>query len=147
MGSSHHHHHHSSGTGSGENLYFQGHMLEELENGRIARLMFKLSVVNERGDSCGVHNWSETGERLLLKLFRDYVFHQVDADGKARLDTNHYLNCLSKLDASSEEQILLTSRDNATVFVVSYRSIRQMLDRAYGELGKESKPSATGATI
>ncbi|KAK3500982.1 PAB-dependent poly(A)-specific ribonuclease subunit pan-3 [Neurospora crassa] len=123
------------------------HLMRELENGRIARLMFKLSVVNERGDSCGVHNWSETGERLLLKLFRDYVFHQVDADGKARLDTNHYLNCLSKLDASSEEQILLTSRDNATVFVVSYRSIRQMLDRAYGELGKESKPSATGATI
>ena len=123
------------------------HLMRELENGRIARLMFKLSVVNERGDSCGVHSWSETGERLLLKLFRDYVFHQVDSDGKARLDTNHYLSCLSKLDASSEEQILLTSRDNATVFVVSYRSIRQMLDRAYGELGKESKPSAAGATI
>lgn len=123
------------------------HLMRELENGRIARLMFKLSVVSERGDSCGVHNWSDTGERLLLKLFRDYVFHQVDGDGKARLDTNHYLSCLSKLDASAEEQILLTSRDNATVFVVSYRSIRQMLDRAYSELGKESKPSTTGAAI
>jgi hypothetical protein len=24
------------------------------------------------------HRWSETGDRSIIKLFRDYVFHQVD---------------------------------------------------------------------
>nr|4D0K_B Chain B, PAB-DEPENDENT POLY(A)-SPECIFIC RIBONUCLEASE SUBUNIT PAN3-LIKE PROTEIN [Thermochaetoides thermophila]4D0K_C Chain C, PAB-DEPENDENT POLY(A)-SPECIFIC RIBONUCLEASE SUBUNIT PAN3-LIKE PROTEIN [Thermochaetoides thermophila] len=135
MGSSHHHHHHSSGTGSGENLYFQGHMLE-VENGRIARSLMKLLTILERGDYDGVPSWSETGDRYQLKLFRDYVFHRVDADGKPNLSIGHMLTCMSKLEAGVDENILLTSRDNETVFVLSYRELRQMYDRAFNELVK-----------
>ncbi|KAJ3109740.1 PAB-dependent poly(A)-specific ribonuclease subunit 3 [Phlyctochytrium bullatum] len=34
-------------------------------------------------------SWSETGDRYLLKLFRDYVFHQVDEAGNPYVDYGH----------------------------------------------------------
>lgn len=39
--------------------------------------MSKLSIVNERPGLGMDTSWSETGDRYLLKLFRDHVFHQV----------------------------------------------------------------------
>jgi PAB-dependent poly(A)-specific ribonuclease subunit 3 len=41
--------------------------------------------------------WSETGDRYIVKLFRDYVFHQVDEMGKPVLDLSHVLTCLNKV--------------------------------------------------
>lgn len=48
----------------------------EYDNGRLLRLLLKLGTVNERPDHSG-GEWAETGERYILKLFRDYCFHQV----------------------------------------------------------------------
>ncbi|KAL1873059.1 hypothetical protein VTK73DRAFT_1196 [Phialemonium thermophilum] len=115
----------------------------EVENGRIARLLMKINTVLERGEFAGDPNWSENGERYLLKLFRDYVFHQVDQDGNPRLELGHMLMCLNKLDAAADERILLTSRDEQNVFVVTYREVKQVFERAFNELVKQSKPAAT----
>jgi PAB-dependent poly(A)-specific ribonuclease subunit 3 len=41
--------------------------------------------------------WSETGDRYLLKLFRDYVFHQVSERGEPIIDLAHVLSCLNKV--------------------------------------------------
>jgi Pan3 Pseudokinase domain len=41
--------------------------------------------------------WSETGDRYIVKLFRDYVFHQVDEMGNPLLDLSHVLTCLNKV--------------------------------------------------
>jgi PAB-dependent poly(A)-specific ribonuclease subunit 3 len=41
--------------------------------------------------------WSETGDRYLLKLFRDYVFHQVDENGRPVVDLAHVISCLNKV--------------------------------------------------
>lgn len=41
-------------------------------------------------------SWAETGDRYLLKLFRDYLFHQVTEDGRPWLDTAHVVQCLNK---------------------------------------------------
>jgi len=41
--------------------------------------------------------WSETGDRYIIKLFRDYVFHQVDEHGKPLLNMSHVLTCLNKV--------------------------------------------------
>ena len=51
--------------------------------------------------------WSETGDRYLLKLFRDYVFHQVSADGRPWLDLSHVVYCLNRLDAGALEKVNL----------------------------------------
>ena len=123
----------------------QFHLAKELENGRIARNLMKLQTIVDRGDLGGVQGWSETGDRYQLKLFRDYVFHRVEADGKPNLSIGHMLGCMSKLDAGIDEMVVLTSRDNESVFVLTYRELRQMFDRAFNELVKHSKTGAPGA--
>jgi len=80
--------------------------------------------------------WSETGERYPLKLLRDYIFHQVDAQGRPVVDLGHVLSCLNKLDAGSEEKVCLVSRDEQNVFVVSWREAKRMIESAFLELGK-----------
>lgn len=123
----------------------QFNLAREVENGRVARIVMKLATIVERGDVGGAQGWSETGDRYQLKLFRDYIFHRVDADGKPNLAIGHMLNCLNKLDAGVDEIVVLTSRDNETTFVLTYRELRQMLDRAFNELVKLSKTGALGA--
>ena len=41
--------------------------------------------------------WSETGDRYIIKLFRDYVFHQVDERGRPIVSLSHVLSCLNKV--------------------------------------------------
>jgi Pan3 Pseudokinase domain len=55
------------------------HLHNEYDNGRVLRLLLKLNAVNERPEHHGSATWSETGDRYLLMLFRDYCFHQVCA--------------------------------------------------------------------
>ncbi|KAK8023601.1 hypothetical protein PG993_011667 [Apiospora rasikravindrae] len=109
-----------------------------LENGRVARLMMKLGAINERPEFENDPSWSENGERYQLKLFRDYVFHQVDANGNPVVDMAHMLRCLNKLDAGSEERVYLTSRDHQTAFVVTYRELKKQVASAFNELLKTS---------
>ena len=116
----------------------------ELESSRIARLLIKLNMVNERPEldaslpGTGAANpssgWAETGERYYLKLFRDYVFHQVDANGHPVTDLAHVLDCLNKLDAGVEEKMLLTSRDEQNVLVVSFREVKRGVESAFQDL-------------
>lgn len=111
----------------------------ELENSRIARLMMKLNFITERPDFSLDREWAETGGRFPIKLFRDYVFHQVDGHGNPVLDMGHVLACLNKLDAGSEEKMTLTSRDDQIVIVVSYKEIKRAIDGAYGDLVRASR--------
>lgn len=67
--------------------------------------------------------WSETGDRYIVKLFRDLVFHSVDEAGRPVVDLTHILTNLNKLDVGSEEKIMLTSRDEQSCLVVSYREV------------------------
>ena len=52
--------------------------------------------------------WSETGDRYIIKLFRDYVFHQVDERGRPVLSLSHVLSCLNK----ASEVLALLDRPN-----------------------------------
>lgn len=118
-------------------------LMGELENGRLVRLITKLGFINERQEY-NSHNpeaaqWSETGERYYLKLFRDYVFHQVSSDGRPVLDLGHVIACLNKLDAGSDEKIALTTRDEQYVFVVSYKEIKRGVASAFDELARVQK--------
>jgi len=106
----------------------------ELENSRIVRLLTKLNFINNRPEYDQDQRWSEQGNRLYLGLFRDYVFHQVDAHGNPVLDLGHVLACLNKLDTGSEEKITLVTRDEMTVLVVSYREMKGCVEGAWQEL-------------
>lgn len=95
----------------------EGELMGELENARLVRLMCKFGFINERpesvtgGESMFAHcltllfcfrfhhdpRWSETGDRYIIGLFRDYVFHQVDEYGNPVVNLTHVLTCLNKV--------------------------------------------------
>ncbi|KAJ1565039.1 PAB-dependent poly(A)-specific ribonuclease subunit 3, partial [Nowakowskiella sp. JEL0078] len=95
----------------------EAELTKELENGRIVRLLSKLGFINERPEFEGDPSWAENGDQYLLKLFRDYVFHQVDDDGNAVIDMAHVVTCLNKLDAGIDEKIMLMSRDEQSCLI------------------------------
>ncbi|KXT06581.1 hypothetical protein AC578_8586 [Pseudocercospora eumusae] len=129
-------------------------LMGELENGRLVRLLTKLNVILERPDTSIVAGstsnpallnqpsaaWSETGERYYLKLFRDFVFHQVDHEGRPVLDLGHIITCLNKLDAGIDEKIQLISRDEQSVFIVSYKEVKRGFEAAWSEITKHADP-------
>ncbi|TFK24858.1 hypothetical protein FA15DRAFT_669061 [Coprinopsis marcescibilis] len=108
----------------------------ELENARLFRLVTKLGFINERPEFAREPRWSETGDRYIIKLFRDYVFHQVDEHSNPVLDMSHVLTCLNKLDAGADERIMLVARDEQSCLVVSYKEIKNCIEAAYGDLVK-----------
>lgn len=100
-------------------------------------------------------SWSDTGDRYLVKLFRDYLFHQVTEDGRPWLDMAHIVQCLNKVhfswsgvvlliicykryliqvDAGSPEKITLMSRDEQNVLVVSFADIKRCLEGSFNEV-------------
>jgi hypothetical protein len=83
--------------------------------------------------------WSETGDRYVLKLFRDYVFHQTHTDGAPALDAGHVVTALNKLDCGDPEQMLLSSRDNKDLLVVSFADVRRCLEAAFMDLDQQAE--------
>ncbi|RDW80233.1 hypothetical protein BP6252_04871 [Coleophoma cylindrospora] len=114
-------------------------LFSELENGRMARLLMKLGTINERPEYDSDPKWADTGERYVLKLFRDYVFHRVDANGHQVVDMGHIIACLNKLDAGIDEKMLLESRDGQTAFVVTYREVKKQVASAFADLLKSQR--------
>ncbi|KAF1800086.1 hypothetical protein V8B55DRAFT_1544195 [Mucor lusitanicus] len=112
----------------------ESELSRELENGRLVRLMAKMGFINERPEFDMDPGWSETGDRYLIKLFRDYVFHQVDENGRPVIDMVHVLTCLNKLDAGVEEKIMLMSRDEQSCLIVSYKEIKNCIASAFNDL-------------
>ncbi|KAK9722665.1 Pan3 Pseudokinase domain [Popillia japonica] len=107
---------------------------KEMENGRLFRLMVKLGTINERPEFNMDGTWSETGDRYMLKLFRDYVFHQVTEDGRPWLDMSHVVQCLNKLDTGVPEKVCLMSRDEQSILVVSYAELKHCLVQSFDEI-------------
>ncbi|XP_050421914.1 PAN2-PAN3 deadenylation complex subunit PAN3 [Adelges cooleyi] len=112
----------------------ENELSKEMENGRLFRLLVKLGSINERPEFNLDPSWSETGDRYMLKLFRDYLFHQVTEDGRPWLDMAHIVQTLNKLDAGSTDTICLYSRDEKTILVVSYQELKQCLEQSFCEI-------------
>uniref|UniRef100_A0A8C9T2Y5 Poly(A) specific ribonuclease subunit PAN3 n=1 Tax=Scleropages formosus TaxID=113540 RepID=A0A8C9T2Y5_SCLFO len=109
-------------------------LAKEVQNGRLFRLLAKLGTITERPEFQKDPTWSETGDRYLLKLFRDYLFHQVTEAGTPWIDLSHIVSCLNKLDAGVPEKISLVSRDEKSVLVVTYSDLKRCFDSTFQEL-------------
>jgi len=111
----------------------------ELENARLVRLLCKFGFINERPEFDRDPRWSETGDRYIIKLFRDYVFHQVDENGNPVINLSHVLTHLNKLDAGADERLMLISRDEQSCLVVNYREIKLCIESAFNDLSRGSR--------
>eukprot|EP01094_Clydonella_sp_ATCC50884_P029831 TRINITY_DN94_c2_g1_i1.p1 TRINITY_DN94_c2_g1~~TRINITY_DN94_c2_g1_i1.p1 ORF type:complete len:724 (+),score=139.12 TRINITY_DN94_c2_g1_i1:3-2174(+) len=109
-------------------------LAKEVACGRMFRLIAKLGFINERPEFGMDPRWSETGDRYLLKLFRDYLFHQVYEDGSPAVDLGHVTDTLNKLDVGSPERLVLMSRDEKSILVVSYKDVKRCMEQAFDEL-------------
>lgn len=63
-------------------------------------------------------SWSETGDRYMLKLFRDHLFHAVATDGRPWLDQAHLAHCLNQLDGGSSAKVLNNAGSYQTILLV-----------------------------
>ena len=59
------------------NDVIEAELAKEIESARLFRLLTKLCTVVDRAELNGDFGWAEYGDRYMLKLYRDYVFHQV----------------------------------------------------------------------
>jgi PAB-dependent poly(A)-specific ribonuclease subunit 3 len=62
------------------------------------------------------------------------VFHQTDDKGHPWLDFGHIIESLNKLDIGSDEKILLTSRDERSILVVSFADVKKCLEETFQEI-------------
>ncbi|RZF40835.1 hypothetical protein LSTR_LSTR003345 [Laodelphax striatellus] len=123
------------------NDQLENELAKEMENGRLMRLMVKLGIINERPELNLDPTWAETGDRYMVKLFRDYLFHQVTEDGRPWLDMSHIVHCLNKLDSGSQEKICLMSRDEQCILVVTYEELKHCLEQSFEEIVSVAGPS------
>ena len=117
----------------------------EFENGRLLRLLIKLAFANERPDGDMDTEWAETGDRYILKLFRDFVFHQHNKAGAPVIDWGHVFESLNKLDVGVPEKIVLLSRDEMSMLVASYADVKRCVNNVYADLVRASK--SPGASL
>ncbi|CAF3634369.1 unnamed protein product [Rotaria sp. Silwood1] len=102
--------------------------ISELDCSRLFRLICKLNTLLERPEHSINQAWSETGDRYILKLFRDFIFHSIGFEGEPVMDMAHIF------DAGSHDKICLTSRDEQNVIIVSYSELHQAFERSFTEL-------------
>ncbi len=84
----------------------ESELTTEIENARIVRLLTKMGFINERAEFELDPRWSDSGDRYIIKLFRDHVFHSVGPDGGAILDLSHVMVCLNKVGLRRGEEVL-----------------------------------------
>jgi PAB-dependent poly(A)-specific ribonuclease subunit 3 len=139
----------------------ESQLFKELDNGRLFRLVAKLGMINERPEFGQDAAWAETGDRYLLKLLRDYIFHQVSADGAPVIGMGHVVDSLNRLDAGTADKVPLVSRDHKvclfllccvvsfslaktkTVLLCSFKDLKKAVDDCFGELVKKSGEKST----
>ena len=114
-------------------------LTREGTHGRLLRSLARLTAVTERDDA-----GAEAGDAYVAKLFRDAVFHGVDADGAPALDWASVAESLSKLDAGVPERLLLLSRDEASMLVVTYGDVRRCVEGAWRDLHARAAAAARG---
>ena len=109
-------------------------LIKELDNSRLFRLLCKLGCINERPEHRLDPQWAETGDRYLVKLFRDYLMYQMTEDGTPVLDLSHIVTNLNKLEQASPERLCLVSRDEQNVLIVSYAELKKCFDSSFDDL-------------
>jgi len=109
-------------------------LAKEMENGRLLRLLAKLNAVKDRATLGDDMEWGEHDDRYMMRLLSDSLFGQIDEEGKPVLNLAQLIHSLNKLDVGHEGRALLTGRHDGALLLVSYKDLKAVLDRSFGEL-------------
>jgi PAB-dependent poly(A)-specific ribonuclease subunit 3 len=105
---------------------------KELNNGRLFRLLTKLSFVSQQESNVDIEQMNQDLE--IISLFKDYLFHQLNENGSQIVDYGHVIDCLNKLDVGSDDKILLITRDDESLLVISFKELKNCIGVAFHEL-------------
>lgn len=111
-------------------------LVKELQNGRLFRLLCILCTVSDRNLPTEPY-WSEQSEQYMLKLLRNYIFHQVDPYGRPIIDLAHVVLSLNKLDSGVDELVQLASNENENLLLNSYKQLKSNLENSFGWLKQQ----------
>jgi len=109
-----------------------------------SEMLYKLVLICERPYVPGSgldQDWAETGDRYLCKLFRDYLFFRSKENGVPHIDKRDVAEDLRLLHMKSSSKIRLVSPDQNVALVVTYKDVRESLDRAEKELHEKADQS------
>jgi PAB-dependent poly(A)-specific ribonuclease subunit 3 len=108
---------------------------KELNNGRLFRLLTKLSFVSQQQESNLLDSSEQMNQDLeIISLFKDYLFHQLNENGSQIVDYGHVIDCLNKLDVGSDDKILLITRDDESLLVISFKELKNCIGVAFHEI-------------
>jgi PAB-dependent poly(A)-specific ribonuclease subunit 3 len=104
----------------------------------------------------GDAQWSNTGDRYLVSLFRDRVFHAAQAAAPPPsssaaalaaqppfIDLAFVLDELNRCDVGSAEKLMLQSRDGDALLIVRYADIARSITQAMHELQAAQQSQTT----
>jgi PAB-dependent poly(A)-specific ribonuclease subunit 3 len=72
-------------------------------------------------------------------MFRNYLFRQANESGQPWLEISHIIAALNKLDAGSEEKVMLQSQDEQNVILVTYNDLKKALGKCFNDLHAQRK--------
>lgn len=115
--------------------YMELQLTSELENARLFRLLTKINFLIDKSSEKGSDPaWKDNGPNYIIKLFRDFVFNEVNEFGKPTLNLSRVLTYLNKLDAGIDEKMLLVSEDEKSCIIVSYKEVKELIGSAFRNL-------------
>jgi len=109
-------------------------LAKEAENGRLLRLLCKLSAAGVRRSLPNNENFGDHPDRYLLRLFMENVFGASDEEGRPAITFAQIVHSLNKLDVGHEGRAMLTGREDGSLLLVSHGEIKQVLERSFAEI-------------
>eukprot|EP01080_Neovahlkampfia_damariscottae_P000569 gene569-8079_t len=111
--------------------FIENEMVKELQNGRLFRLLTKLSFINQPN----LNENEPTNQDLeIISLFKDYLFNQLNENDQQIIDFGHVIDCLNKLDIGSNDKILLITKDEDSLLVISFKELKNCIGLAFHDL-------------
>ncbi|EPY52763.1 poly(A)-specific ribonuclease complex subunit Pan3 [Schizosaccharomyces cryophilus OY26] len=128
---------------------YHSRLAEQVENDRLLRILLKFEFLDDRPEFLEDPDWSPCGRFWIIRLFRKYMFrikqytkgdeHPIRSQlldtsklTERNIDLSHLVQCLNKLDAGTEERILL--EDSCNRIIVSYKDVKTAINTAFMEL-------------
>jgi PAB-dependent poly(A)-specific ribonuclease subunit 3 len=90
----------------------------------------------------GDRQWSSSGDRYLVSLFRDLLFHStVGPTLLPVVDLAFVVDQLNRVDVASSEKALLHSRDGDSLLIVRYSDLHRAVQQAMADLTQAQTPT------
>jgi PAB-dependent poly(A)-specific ribonuclease subunit 3 len=118
---------------------YRSEAIKTVASQQLLETLVKICMTVDRPNLCGDNQWSRTGDRYIVELFRDHIFFQSDESGmRPSTDMGHILGSLLKATRtqprSGEDTIMLVTRDNLSVILSTFPEIQRCIESSFNDV-------------